>query len=299
MAGPPPAALLLGVAAAFFLMRKKGEPTEHPDLPSLDGDGKPSIDQGKIPSVKSQEELLAELEAETEATKAQVRAGLQWKLLPSGYDIPNDMGHNEIWVSEDCEAAVVGRDWTPILNYKDKLWSPASFWDEFADGDRPNEPTGSNDGSSAAAFYTTSVIDQNNENFDCMEKLPNPSEFDDNQEYGDAWTDLRNSAPGLAELYDFIYSELVGGPMMAAWQNADPQAWFDYQVLRVAKWAHLNYASMSVTDQTDEAYKLFNDQIGDLSGEGITAPAVLDPDNPDHEVYVQLWLDLRDAIQAL
>ena len=286
----------------MLLGRKKGEPTADSSLPSLDGDGVPDVGKPKLPKVKSQEELAAEQAEADASTLQEVKNGLQWKLLPAGYNIPastptsSGMVHNDIWVSDDCEAAAIGRDWRPIVSLSDKLYTPDSFWKELSGGTPPHVAATASNGSSAMMMFAERIFAQDVES-DCAGHIPRSKDFNNNEDFGNAWTDLRNSYPALAALYDEIYEEHVAPPMLAAWYQVDPEGYAGFQIERMARWAVFTHPNEDVTEQTDQAYFHYVEGF-DFEG-GEQAPAVLDPSNPDHEMWIDLWLELKSAIQAL
>jgi len=299
MAGIPPAALLLGAAAAFMLLKKKDEPTDDAkgDLPDPEDKAAPETAKPKTPQVKTQEELEEELEESEEGTRDEVRAALQWKTIPSGYDIPEEMEHNELWVSDDCEAAAMGRDWTPVIEIDGTLYDPAAYWREWGDGARPNYSGERQLDASSVMQFTTMAIMNHDPNLPCRGEIPLPADFSTHDEYAAAWTDFRNDNPGMSGrtmedrgLFDEIYYNHVMEPMMAAWHDEDPEAWTDYKLDEMAAWAVQNYPNEDLTEQTDQAY--FEWIKGDAD-----APHTIDPGNPAHDFYKELWLSLREAIQ--
>jgi len=280
----------------MLLGRKKDEPTDSGSLPSLEGDDAPDMGNPDIPKIKSQEELLAEQTAAEEASKQEVLAGLQWKMLPAGYDISSQMRHNELWTSDDCEAAAIGRDWQPIVSVNDKLYTPASFWQELAGGTPPHVPTTDSVGSSAMMAFAEKVLSQDLE-YECSGHVPLSRDYDNNEDFGNAWTDFRNAYPALAALYDEIYEKHIAPQMSGAWYEVDPDGYSDYQVERMAKWAVNAYPNEDVTEQTDQAYFRFVKSFDFDSDD--EAPDVLDPSNPAHQVWIEVWLALNEAIKDL
>jgi hypothetical protein len=304
MAGVPPAALLLGAAAAFMLLRKKDEPTSGAgaDLPEPEDSAAPDSTTPNAPQVKTQDELEAELEETEEATRDEVRAALQWRSIPSGYDIPVEMEHNELWVSEDCEAAAMGRDWSPVIEVDGTLYDPAAYWREWGGGVRPNQGAQSSSDppqASSVMQFTIMAIMNHSPTLPCRGEIPRPEDYSTHEEYATAWTDFKAANPGMSGrtmdergLFDEIYYNHVTEPMMAAWHDEDPEAWTDYKLDQMAAWAVREHPNEDLTEQTDQAYF---EWIKDDSD----APRVIDPQNPAHNYYKELWLSLREAIQDL
>jgi len=127
---------------------------------------------------------------------------------------------------------------------------------------------------------------------DCEAEVPNKHDYASDEEYGNAWTAYLNESRAFAHLFNEIYFVRVKGPMMAAWAEDDPDAYMEYQLHEMAEWAVDKYPNESVTEQTDQAYFSW------IEGhEG--APGVLDPDNPAHEDFISIWVQLNEMIKSL
>jgi len=303
--GPGPALLLAGVAALFLLKGKKGdggaaEPkSDDPESPTGEKE-KPDTGTPKAPKAKTQEELEEEYVDEDDGVdeefvpEEEIVAEALWKKWPAGSELGSpgvQYGHQVMYVSEDCEAALIGRDWEPVIEFKEKLYDPASFWREFADGMRPNEVI-EELGVSNVRWFTDKLLKNRGVYIECEVEVPKRGDYASDEEYGNAWTAYLNASRAFAHLFHEIYDRHVKYPMMSAWAQDDPDAYMDYQLFEMAEWAVDKYPNEDVTEQTDQAY--FN-WIEDIEG----APKVLDPDNPAHEDFIDLWVQLNEAIKSL
>lgn len=299
--GPGPALLLAAVAALFLLKGKKGNggtvapESDDPGSPGGEKE-KPATGTPATPKAKTQEELEEEYDPEAEAqadtTNEKIIAEAQWKKWPAGSELSQLVAnHNVIFASEDCEAALIGRDWSPVIEFEEKLYDPASYWRAFAEGVRPNEVV-EDIGGSHVRWFTDRLFKNRNAIIECEVEVPRRTDYEQGVEFDNAWTAYLNESRALAYLNQQVYHLHVKEPMMAAWAEDDPEAYTDWQVVELAEWAVDKYPNESVTEQTDQAY--FSWIEGDES-----APDVLDPDNPEHENHIALWVQLNEAIKAL
>jgi hypothetical protein len=300
MAGPPPAALLIGAAAAFFLLSKKKE--DEPKASGSDDNENKGVGEYKPPKAKTQEELKDELEADDEdqgVNSEEVIAEAAWKRMAPGADATQADAHNVIWASDDCESALIGRDWKPVIEFEGKLYDPGSFWTEFAEGERPNKKLDALNGDSNVSWFTERVFNRNHSNSQmyCDIKVPKRSDFSSEEAYGNGWTDFLNTYPGVAELYFKIYNDYVGFPMIAAWAYADPEGYEEYEIGDAARKAVSQFPNENETEQTDQGYFMFIDGIAEIGG--VAPPQVLNPDDPGHQPFIDIWLRIRDAIRDL
>lgn len=302
--GPGPALLLAAVAALFLLKGKKGNggtvapESDDPGSPGGEKE-KPATGTPVVPKTKSQEELEESIEPGTEgdATHADIVKEAQWKKWPAGTDedvLLNktyNRGHNIIFASEDCEAALIGRDWNPVISFEDKLYDPASYWRAFAEGVRPNEVV-EDIGGSHVRWFTDRLFKNRNAIIECEVEVPRRTDYEQGVEFDNAWTAYLNESRALAYLNQQVYRLHVKEPMMAAWAEDDPDAYMEYQLHEMAEWAVDKYPNEDVTEQTDQAYFSWIEGYDDAPGE-------LDPDNPEHEDFIDLWVQLNEMIKSL
>ena len=294
---PGPALLIAGAAALYFLSKKKDAPGAKKDSePKIGNDNEePDTKAPSAPKAKTQDELEEELGGEDDGeggpTQEEIVAEAKWKVWPPGSQLSGSVGeHNVLFASEDCESALIGRDWNPVIEFEGKFYDPASFWVEFGDGKGPLELV-EEIGSSQVNWYSRRLFDNNNAIAECDGVIPSPGDYEGDG-YDNAWTALLNGSPALAKLYYQVYSKYVKPPMLAAWAAADPDAYHDYMLVEIAEWAVKNYPNEDQTEQTDQAYFY---AISDDDA----APKVLDKNKPAHEPYIDLWLSLNQAIKNL
>jgi len=295
----PLPALLLGVGAAALLLRGRGgaAPSGRP-LPKDDdipGDTGP-LDAPELGPFKvyTQEELQED-RVPVSASRDEVRESLAWRYLPTGYDIPDGMDHNEVWMSDDCEAAALGGDWSPIIEHEGKLYDPASFWVEFAEGVPPTH-TGEEGLSASPAFTFTIEALSDGLSEGCLTKIPRPEDFETSDEYDAAWGRLRDASPSISGpnfedrgLFEEVYYNHVRDPMLAAWKQADPGAYVDWKIDDVARWIVGSKKELKGRERVDFAYSEF--VHGDPE-----APAKIEIGSDQPQAYQDLWQDLEQAI---
>jgi hypothetical protein len=282
---------IVAVAVAVtLLLRKGGEATSETVKPEPEPEPEPSPDPDPDPAPKPA------------PTKSEVARAAQWKLIPRGYALPDGITHKDIWVSSDCQAAVMGRDWEPTKRFGDTGnfnpdQSARAIWNRYAEGAPPIEGVGG-DLSHVEGFSAVLMNDtQSYGTAPC--EMPSPSDFDTAEEWGNEIGRLQNQKPALMDLYDQVYDR-VESEMMYAWALADWDAYVDFQVARTAQWAKVNHPNLSLEDQTDEAYGRMKQKFVAFDPDYEPSfPDVLDPNNPDHEGAIQLWIDLRDSIASL
>jgi hypothetical protein len=313
--------LLAGAAAALYFLSKgkngNGAPTNS-------GTPLPDVDEGVthegagLPQFKTEEEKEAEAQAAEAARRKEVLDELRWKRLPAGYELPDGMTHEDIWVSADCQAAAIGRDWKPEIKVGAEWYEPAEFWSTFGEGRPPLEgnaqglwDAGEQRNSDVAVYAVRSLTKlQEYGEVGCADEIPNVRDFDTREEFMDAWNTFNTSKLGLASLYAQIAYADIGPPMLERWEEADPDAWTDWHLNRTAKNAIAAQPNGTENEQTGIAYEFAVRQDYDpcahpwvICGwaveEGEVAPEVIDPSNPAHEPFKQLWLDLNEKIQEL
>jgi hypothetical protein len=289
----PVPAILLGLGAAFFLMRREDGNSRRKD-DDIPGDTGPleSPELGKFRTY-TQEELQSELEP-MRAPSKEVLEALAWSYLPKGYEIPDDMAHNDVWVSEDCEAAALGGDWSPIIEHEGRLYDPASFWEAFAEGVPPTH-TGEDGltGSPAFAFTIAALEDQAPK---CMARVPRPEAHESLEEYEAAWGRLRDASPAISGpnfddrgLFEEVYYNHVRDPMLAAWKQADPEAYIDWKIDDVARWVVRAKPELEGRERVDFAYSEF-------VHDDPNAPSAIEIGSDQPQQYQALWQDLASAI---
>lgn len=288
----PLPALLLGVGAAILLMRDSGGTRRRDD--DIPGDTGPlgSPELGKFRQY-TQSELREELEPVT-ATRDEVREALAWKHLPNGYDIPDGMAHNDVWVSEDCEAAALGGDWSPIIEHEGRLYDPGSFWETFANGVPPTH-TGDDGLAASPAFqFTIAALE---DQAPCMSRVPRPDRYESVEDYEAAWARLRDASPAISGtkfddrgLFEEVYYNHVRDPMLAAWKQADPAAYMDWKIDDVARWVVNAKPDLSARERVDFAYSEF-------VHDDPNAPPKIEIGSDQPQQYQDLWRDLERAIQ--
>jgi hypothetical protein len=296
VANPLPIIAIAGVVALMLSGKKSRDGEVEPE---------PEPKPGGTPDPKPSEQSEWE-------RRREVLDNLMWSSFPAGYSLPDDMTHGDIWVSIDCEGAAMGRDWKPEIGVGAGVYGPAEFWSEFAQGVRPNYGAQEELTKSAVMAFTERALRTRQEfgNLECVDAIPNPEEFDNYSDYANAWTALRNSRPGLAALWDHVYYNHVIGPMMDRWGDADPEAWNEYHVDRTARLARSMLPQEGEAAQIERAYEIATRSelpncdvpwvvCGWAVDEGAVAPKVIDPNNPEHDPYKELWLELRGRIQQL
>lgn len=296
-----PPVLLLGLGAAALLLRgRSGAKSGTRPLPKDDdipGDTGPmdAVELGEFKTY-TQDELREDREP-LSAPVDEVRESLAWKHLPSGYDIPEGMAHNDVWVSNDCEAAALGGDWSPIIEHEGKLYDPGSFWVEFAEGVPPTF-TGE-DGLRASPAFTFTIDSLLDGAPKCMARVPRPDDFETLDEYEAAWSRLRDASPAISGinfgdrgLFEEVYYNHVRDPMLAAWKQADPGAYVDWKIDDVARWVVAAKPELKGRERVDFAYSEF---VHDDS----QAPPKIEIGSDQPQAYQDLWQDLEQAIANL
>lgn len=238
-----------------------------------------------------------------------VRDELAGSNLPGGTDIPSGMGHADAWVSDDCQAWAIGRDFfashgDEVEDYYDDLvqgyldtgnaalaelviYTHPSEWDvrTFVEG---------------AYTYDTPAMQWVREQLplDCQKLVPEPQDFETFAAYDQAWATFAAQNPVLSE-YVTVLAEFADDVLAELWMAeygnevyfevaGEPiTAFMEYEHRSVIRDVLGEAPDQSIEDVTDEAYaRLYSDLE--------ICPEVIDPDNPEHQFCQEIWLRLRD-----
>jgi len=304
MAGPSPLLLVAGVGALLFLMKSgedEDEPKPLPDVEPKPGDPDedepppkedepppkedeppPKEDEPPPDDIIEDEEVPAQ-EA-FDALSFKRKDGKAEKVTVD--DIPEGFDHASLFISEDCSVFIIGRDWKPFVLANNTPYSPEAWYLEFGNGKRPTDQGAAQMDVSVVLDYADRLFSDKN----CYEKIPNKRNYQVREEYDNAFTHFLNSEPSLRDGFFEVYYERVTPPMMDAWADVDPEGYEQYAIEHMVDEVFKDYPTLDdVDDLTEIAYER-------LTKEDPDAPALIDPQNPDHEEYEQLWLAIRDAV---
>ena len=255
--------------------------------------------------------------------KDEVRKNLAAKNLPSGYDIPDGFGDNDAWVSDDCKAFAIGRNFftSHIDNAKkvyidilDQLMSSGdSGRESIAVFSHPEEWDARTlvEYEVEAGFDTPGLVwARSRLPADCAALVPSAKDYSTGQwrDYNNAWQTFSQTHPALA---DFVtqMAQFADQQMGDVWQEAaiDPEGEmlfvdeiydFDlagepftagegYDMRMLVREVLQDLPEASVGDVTNEVYARMNALTG-------TCPDVIQANNPDHAYCKALWLLMRD-----
>jgi len=215
-------------------------------------------------------------------------------------DIPPGFSHDQLYISEDCSLFLIGRDWEPtvITDGEDNVvtdgtstdgstvHTPTSWYDKYGDGGDPTYSGEDQMQISVALDFTDSFFLYNN----CYETIPHKHYYTTREEYDNAWTAFLNTNAALRDGFFEVYYNRVEAPMLDAWEKADPDGFALYAIGRaVDSVLQANPTLSNVIELTDIAYVI-------LTEDDPSAPTVIDPQNPSHQEYKDLWLAIQDMV---
>lgn len=270
-----------------------------------------------------------------DAAKDEVRKNLAEKHLPNGYDIPDGFGDNDAWVSDDCKAYAIGRNffashidnakqiYLDILNvflspeyeegnpglYDLAVFSHPEEWDARTLVEYDVQ----------AGYDTPGLVwARSRLPADCAQLVPAAKDYSTGQwkDYNDAWQTFAQTHPALA---DFVtkMAQFADEQMGDIWENmgfgeggetllseapypfylADEEftAMEGYSLRTAIRQVLQELPDVSVGDVTDEVYARLYSNTG--TPELDICPEVIQPNNPDHDYCKALWLVIRDWAQ--
>jgi len=232
----------------------------------------------------------------------QVLAVLEDYVMPDGYEFPQDVTTEEwpatMWVSEDCKAYAVGKQFRPLItddivefynsvvdtvaeDDAELASSPPDHWDEilFDAGETPFESPTKRWAMQYLFDFDGGVYEM------CAAKLPVVQDYPSWDAYLQAFADFSAQEPALYRLfYRHLYQPAMQ-VMDAAWRERFP---LEAQMWHEREWAYKALdQNLNLEDRTDWA---FHHAYAD-------GPEVLDPNDPGHQDYIQAWIRLRDMIK--
>ncbi len=234
----------------------------------------------------------------------QVLAVLDDYVLPVGYEFPQDISTEEwpttLWLSEDCKAYAVGKEFgdtlTPqIVEFYNSIVdtvaqddpelasSPPDHWDEimFDAGADPFESPTKRWGMQYLFDFGGGVYEL------CASKLPVIQDYDSWEDYLAAFVAFKDAEPALYRLFFKHLYAPAKEIMEAEWKARFPE--------QATYWHEREWAiqavdqNLNLEDRTDWAFH-------HAYPEG---PEVLDPNNAAHQQYIAAWLRLRDMIKEM
>jgi hypothetical protein len=181
----------------------------------------------------------------------------QDKYLPAGYTMPTGVyDHGALWVSDDCRAWVMGRDW----DMTNAGYDAGQFWFENDIEWIPMYPRGQVDfpEQATANYYGREIMFGIKE--DCYPLIPDPENFADFSSYKAMRESLAVDDPGVYKLwralsdiassnmYQRLLQEKNGG-------NAPDQLLNRWGAQRVVmRWINGQYPNATLDDLANEAY---------------------------------------------
>jgi hypothetical protein len=234
-----------------------------------------------------------------------VLAVLDDYVMPDGYEFPDDITTEEwpetLWLSDDCKAYAVGSDFvatltpditefyhavvdTVIQDDPELASAPPDHWEQVmfdAGYENPFE--------SPTKRWAIQYLFDTDDGIHavCADKLPVLQDFESWDEYLAAFAALKEEEPALYRLfYRHLYQPAIE-VMETEWEERFPeqaQLWIEREWAAQAMEQNLN-----LEDRTDWAFH-------HAYPEG---PEVLDPENPEHQDYVQAWLRLNEMIKEM
>lgn len=224
--------------------------------------------------------------------------------LPDGYSLPEDIPSQEwpttLWLAGDCGAWALGTDY--IGEGYDGVVEPDiyEFYHQVVDLTAQSDPELA---SSPPDHWEQILWNRGEEAFDsptkrwaiehlaemnpaCAQLIPSAEDFDSWETYLGAFQTLLQQNPGFYTLYHRLY-DAAQELMDVAWAERFPE--------EATYWHERDWASqaldqdLNLEDKTDWA---FHHAYPD-------GPEVIDPNNPEHQVWVDAWLRLRALIQEM
>jgi hypothetical protein len=237
-----------------------------------------------------------------------VIAVLEAYKLPPGYSLPTGLTEDDwrktLWVSEDCEAWAMGKDFKkeaidPFLPefygaYVDNTMNddpvlavvPPGEWVEYQ-FEVQGKSTAIDTPVTAAVVQTLATI-YNGAIKGCADTIPSVSHFASREDYLAGMAEYAQENTNFYTLFYNLYQ--YAGPIMEAiWEDRFPeeaQEWHERQWAAQA----VEQTGLNLEDKTDWAYHhAYPDEC----------PEVIDPNNPEHDECKEAWLRLRDYITEL
>lgn len=280
----------LGAIALLAMAGKKRKPPPEEKEDKLPPPPEPDEDENKPPPEPDVQHILVMLEDYR---------------LPEGRSLPEGLTDQQwrenIWISGDCKAWALGKQ------FKGKL---STYWPEFYDAyvdltmqqnpDLALVPPGEwVDFQFVDQEMTEGIVEDpykvavakillglyGGEYADCVEKLPEASDFSSGEAYRDAWIAFADEHKNFYALFYnlAIYAE---EHMLALYQQRFPEAaeeWMERE------WAYeaVYQEGLNEEDMTDWAYHHAYPRC----------PEVIDQNNPEHQECMQAWLRLRDYVR--
>ncbi len=263
--------------------------------------GKKSRPTKKLPEPPVEEKKV---EPPADDYHDQVIAVLEEYRLPEGYEFPElpmEAWAESLWISDDCQAWAMGVDFkasvlgdVPEEFYEAMVQSTIEDdpvvakthpdeWEERMFGEDYEFPY-----DTPAKRYAVNVIKDlyNGRYAECADLLPDASEHDSWQSYLGAWNDLLETTPYLYSVWHQIYSYALPR-MVAVWEESFPEAYQEWVERSIAEEAAEK--NLNLEDKTDWAYaKAYPD-----------GPSPLDPEDPEHEPYIEAWIRLQEYIKEI
>lgn len=282
-----PAVVIGGLALVLMMAGgKKKKPKRRPPEP--------------LPEPKPEEKTEPPPSEKNEA----ILAVLEDYVIPDGYDfpaeIPTEAWPTALWISEDCKAFALGADYKNAVTqevldfYTDTLETVSGTEDDWLIGMHPDYwgqllyESGSTVFESPPKRFVIQLL------FDlgggayvkCAERMPLIQDYETPEGYLAAWGELREEDPALYKLFYHVYSH-ARDTMEAAWEEQYPDA--------AQEWVEREWAGEAAEQDLnleDKADWAFHHAYPD-------GPEVLDPENPDHEPYIDAWVRLKGYIQEV
>lgn len=276
----------LGLLALMAMGGKKG--------------GKKGADLKKLPPPPVEEEDKAADKAQVE----QIVALLEDYRLPEGYSLPDlseDDWRRALWVSDDCKAWALGKDFkdTVLADYLPEFYGayvelamaddpvlavvPPDDWVRFQVGEGT---LGGYVEDPAKAGVARALLTYAGGRFaHCAEGLPEASDYQTGEEYLMAWEGYLQDNPNFYTLFYRLW-QYSKDLMEALWEDSYPD--------QATEWVEREWAldaadqqGLDVEDMTDWAYHHAYPQC----------PEVIDPNNPEHAECQAAYLRLRDYVK--
>lgn len=279
---------------------KKDKPKELDDDP---GFKKPKSEEEK------QKELEAQEKAEQEAELKNILENPKYvypKQLPQKYvdELKADhadgyflYGYNTIWFSKDCKAVLFTPDWEPKVKALDgstNMIDAQEFWRQYSNEivGYPATPSDDYSGDNPPDVFFTRTNIMYWSDSDCAEQIPDFYAYATMEDLDNAWTAFYTKDSAVVQAYSFVIQKHAYEQMLEAFAEETPNAFYEWAVRDYARLAVAATDSEDLNEITDAAYF-------DFTTENPDAPKKLDPDDPSHEQYIQLWMDLYEAIEEI
>lgn len=271
---------------------------DNEDLPNIDEEDKdlPDVD-------KDEEEEKEEAEEDNEETSEEEIKENTIKLMNQYYDPyfltdiygPANVDEKKIWISNDCMDWGVRKTYDFSLPEKflyekplnpEKLTTPSQYWDKVGADMSPapvyiaNLPV-----DSPHAAIAANIVDYF---APCNISPPRRKQFKTYGEYKIIRSKFAETP--LGKLFEYLNAK-VKDLMLASWSKKYPDAARGETLRAWALWAIKNNPNQNDFGKlTDIAYIGLAEQVPD-------APKKLDPKNPDHKPYIDLWMRLNIEVK--